>query len=205
LRRMWFALLLAVAVATPAGAAPSWLGYTGLLLTPTADALNSQQWNIGYHHVSDSFNAAVVNFGIARGLEVGGVFYDPDSRFLDEEFTAQVKYRVLPETATGVGLAVGWWDVLDQIDSTPYGVVSKRLTDVGGRPLRIHAGIGGGILDGFFAGADWPITNNILLMAEYDTEDLNFGARFGLAQGWRIDVGIVSEEFGIGASYNASF
>lgn len=205
MRRVWFALLAALAVAAPAAAAPSWLGYTGLLITPTADALNTREWNIAYHHISDISNIAAVNFGLARGLEAGGVYFDPQRRFADEEFTGQVKYRILPETASGVGLAVGWWDVFDQVDSTPYGVVSKRLSNIGGRPFRGHVGIGGGVLDGLFAGADWPITDNILLMGEYDTEDLNFGARIGLAQGFRIDVGIVSEEFAIGGSYNANF
>lgn len=205
MRKAFLGLLLSLAVAVPASAAPNWLGQTGLLLTPTADALNDREWNLTFHHISDQANIAAVNVGLLRGLEAGLVYFDPDFRGADEEFTGRVKYVLLPERAESFGLAIGWWDFADQIDSTPYGVLSKRVTEVDGRALRVHVGGGGGIYDGIFAGADLNLTDNLLAMLEYDGDDLNAGVRLGLAQGFRIDAGLVSDEFGIGASYNARF
>jgi hypothetical protein len=205
LKRGVLSLLVCMVVATvPASAAPSFLGMTGLLNTPTADALDTREWNVAFHHISDNANIAAGNVALAAGLEAGVVWFDPN-RGSDERFTAQAKYRLIPETPTGVGLAVGWWDVADEIDSSPYGVISKRLTNVGGFPLRGHLGLGGGIYDGIFAGVDLPLAENVLLMVEYDSEDVNAGIRLGLARGFRIDAGFVSEEFGIGGSYNTRF
>lgn len=205
MRSLILGLIVGLVVGAPASAAPSFLGHTGLLLTPTADALDAREWNLTFHHISDNANIAAGTVALAAGLEVGGVWFDPDVRGADSKFTAHAKYRILPETPTGVALAVGWWDIADEIDSTPYGVVSKRLTNVGRFPLRGHVGLGGGTFDGVFAGVDLPVANNLLLMAEWDTEDLNAGIRLGLPMGFRIDAGVVSEDFGIGASYNARF
>jgi len=203
LKKLCLTLFAVALLAAPASAAPNWLGQNGLLLTPTADALNARNWNATFHFISDVANIGAANLGLARGLEAGVVWFDPERG--DSKFTGAAKYQLLPETPTGIGLAAGWWDIFDEIDSTPYAVASKRVTMVSGFPLRLHLGVGGGIYDNVFAGADLPLATNLLAMAEYDGEDLNAGVRWAIAGGFRIDAGLVSEEFGAGISYNASF
>ncbi|MBI3947354.1 MAG: hypothetical protein HY321_15630 [Armatimonadetes bacterium] len=206
MRKVILALFAALVAAAPASAAPNWLGMTGLILTPSADALDAREWNVTFHHITDTANIAAGNLGLARGLEAGLVFFDPEARGADAELTGHAKYMVIPETATGVGFAVGWWDFADQVDSSPYAVVSKRLRgDNEGPAFRVHVGGGGGIYDGIFAGAEANLTSNILAMVDYDGEDVNAGVRIGLPSGFRLDAAFVSEEFGIGASYNARF
>lgn len=204
MKRICLALIACFVAAAPAGAAPNWLGPTGLLLIPTADALNTRDFNVAFHHVSDKANIVAGNVGVARGLEVGGLYYSPIHRG-DDEVTAQVKYRIVPKTLLPLSLAVGWWDPFDQVNSTPYGVATLSVGDVSGFPLRVHVGGGGGIYDNVFAGADLNLATNLLTMLEYDGTDINGGIRWGLPMGFRVDAGFVSKEFGIGASYNAHF
>lgn len=199
------AVLPALAVTVPAAAAPNWLGQTGLLRTPTADALNSGDWNASFHYITDVASVAAANVGLARGLEVGGVWYDQQNRRFSR-FAASAKYRLISETPKGVGVAVGWWDVSNQVNSTLYGVVSKTLTQVSGHPLRGHIGYGGGVYrNNVFAGADLPLVPNLLAMLEYDGSDFNGGVRWGLPSGIRVDAGFVRQQLGIGASFNARF
>ncbi|MDH7569099.1 MAG: hypothetical protein QHJ73_05885 [Armatimonadota bacterium] len=207
MRGFCFAVALGlVAWVAPVSAAPNWLGMTGLLVTPTADALETRDWNVSMHHVSDSYNLGAANVGLARGLEVGVVWFDPDSRWAKEEWTGQVKLRILPETKEGVALAGGWWDPFDQVNSTPYGVISKRLTELApGVVLRGHFGVGGGLFDGVFGGADLTLARNLLAMVEYDGNDVNAGLRFAASESVRIDAGLVSDEFAAGISFNARF
>lgn len=199
------ALLAGLAIATPAIAAPNWLGQTGLLLTPTADALDARQVNVAFHHITDVANLAAGNVGLTRGLEVGVLFFDPQRGNREGKFTGSAKYQVLRETPNGIGIAVGWWDFADELNSTLYGVASKKITNINGFPLRVHVGGGGGIYDNVFAGAELPLATNLNTMVEFDGTYLNGGVRWGVAQGFRIDLGFLEKQFGVGASYNSHF
>jgi hypothetical protein len=85
-----------------------------------------------------------------------------------------------------ITLAVGAFDLTDQIDRSVYAVVSH---DLGAGILspkgqftkpQLHVGVGGGRLDGLFGGVSVTVGGKADVMAEYDSENLNLGVRWPL-------------------------
>jgi hypothetical protein len=208
------ALVVVAAVAQTAVAAPSFLGFTGLLRTPTADALDRNEFNVAWFAVDlgdTNQTAYAANFGLRDGLEVGALRAKVEHSA--HETVLNLKYRIQPENDKHAGFAVGVFDPTDEIQSTVYFVASKTVLhkarvfgdDLTG--VRAHLGIGGGELDGVFAGVSAVLANRLLLAAEYDTKDVNLGARLSLGYGIRAHVGWFDElsDFGVGVSYNKMF
>lgn len=209
MRKGWVLLaLMAIAIVPPASAAPNFLGSTGLLITPNADALGLREWNV-HVHGTDDLTTFGVNFGIFENLEAGVTGFDPDGG--DTEALINLKYRLVPETATTPAIAVGVVDVADELDADQsiYVVLSKGLgmveTGATASRLRGHIGIGDGIYDTVFGGVDLVLSPRLLAMAEYDSEDFNFGVRLGLTPEVRVDLAILDGDFGAGISWNALF
>jgi len=208
MRKGWVLLALAgLATVRPAVAAPNFFGSTGLILTPTADVLRVREWN-AHVHGTDEVVTYGANFGLFENLEVGVTGIDPDSGSSDA--LINLKYRIVPESASVPAISIGAVDIADELEVDPsiYLVISKALgspSATGGHQLRAHLGIADGIYDDFFAGLDYVINPKLLLMAEYDSNDLNFGARIGLTPEVRIDLAVLDGEFGAGISFNAAF
>jgi hypothetical protein len=201
-------------LALPACSAPSLLGPTGLLLTPTADALGQSEYNLGFF-VLDTDNANdnnvwVGNVGVSNGVEVGAARVKRDG---NRDTILNAKYGIRPETEGSPGLAVGVIDATDEIESTVYFVASASLT----RMLKthhkeittptVHIGVGGGGLDGFFGGASVVLGDVLTLMAEYDTNDVNLGARLAVGPELRVHAGFINElnDFALGVSFNKMY
>lgn len=174
-------------------AAPSINGPTGLINTSSADVVAKGDVSIGYYNLD---NGAVgnVNIGLAKNWEIGGSFLDPDAGSRINRLN--VKYRITPETVVTPGLAIGLEDAGDKADRTGYIVASKALPF----GFRLHYGLGNGRYDGPFGGIEKTfnplsaLTGNstfpsTTLMAEYDGNDLNVGARMSLVSGVKIDAG----------------
>jgi hypothetical protein len=209
-----FIILLAAACLPGDCAIPSWRGYTGLMVVPSADALGRGEWNAGLFLEdvdSGTINDVVVNYGLAQGLEFGIDRFrlndDSDHRTL-----LNAKYRFMPETIRYPAIAVGISDIANDIETTVYAVASKSLgCDIRvweGETLtpRVHVGFGGGRLSGLFAGATAYIGNRVELMAEWDSIDVNVGARFRITRNFTIHAGGFNlndqvEEFSTGASF----
>lgn len=214
-KKLAMLLLAGGLMAAPASAAPNFLGMTGLLNTPTTAVVQDRAWNATFHYITDEAMMAGGSVGIARGLEIGGLWIDPQDNATDSEFTGHVKYQLIPETPKGVSMAIGWWDFPNTTGdmrigghgagSTPYGVLGVNLASMVGHPVSVYAGGGGGFYDGFIAGADVNLSRSLLAMVEFDGDDINAGLRLGLESGFRVDAGYVSTEFGIGASFNSRF
>lgn len=202
-------LFVLVAACSQVAATPAYRGYTGLMLTPTADTLKTGGFDFGAVFLSNDTNDTTFfsgNIGILDSLEVGGAVISPEHG--DSNGIINAKYGLLKETMTAPALAIGWSDVADQLDSTPYVVLSKSLTMQGTNSLapRLHVGVGSGSLDGVFAGLSARIAEQLQLMIEYDTNDVNFGLQFAAAQGLRLHAGLVGgDNLGLGASYNVGF
>ena len=208
--------LLATAIST-AGAAPSFRGYTGLVIVPNADSLNKGEFNFGVMtEDTGKFEANDVfgNYGLIDNLEVGSNSHRIPGAG-ERETLVNAKYRFMPETEDKAGVAFGLFDLTDEIESTAYVVISKSLVrglsifDNEITNLRGHIGFGGGRLDGMFVGLSGFLGNRIMISVEWDSRDTNFGFRFTPVKQLRLhaalfDVGGASN-LGLGASFNKSY
>jgi len=203
---------LLAAVSGMATAAPSFYGYTGLLVTPTADALNEGEYNVAgfaldVEEGADS-HVYAANMGLAESLEVGFARLKPEGR--SGETWINAKYRFLPETETHPAIAAGVFDLTDEVETSTYIVMSKSIAWRGSTELgeitapRVHIGIAGGQIDGLFAGISLGLGDRFLVMGEYDSENINFGARLAISKEIRIHAGFLEggDDFGLGLSFN---
>ncbi len=201
--------MAAAIMASGAFAAPAYPGYTGLIFTPTADTLNMGAVNAGASYISRDDNDMSyfsANIGVINGLEAGLGYQNPETG--DSETIINAKYSIMKETFATPGVAVGVSDLSDEIDSTPYVVVSKKL-DVPGlaiKSLRGSVGLGSGTLDGVFAGLSAVITDNVTFMIEHDTDDINLGLQFAGYGGFRAHVDLIGgDDVGFGLNFNKGF
>ncbi len=199
------ALLL---VTAPVYAAPSVNGSTGLINTPTADVLQEGQFSLGYHHLKDG-GVGSFNLNLTDKLEVGvaGFRYDSDSN-KDNKTLFNAKYGIVPETVLTPGLAIGVEDAGNQDKRSYYAAASKALPF----GFRIHAGVGDGRYNGVFAAVEKTINpislvtgNNVFpattLIAEWDGDRMNYGARMSIVPGLKLDAGWRHSETYFGLSY----
>ena len=207
--------LAACAVLPQALAAPSLEGYTGLLLIPTADALNQGEYNVAFFALSleegaDS-NVFAANLGLAGAAEVGIARLRPEGG--PSETLLNGKYNFRAEEGGKPALAVGVIDATDEIETTAYVVASQTLSRNvlrTGKEIaspRVHVGIGGGRLNGLFFGASAVLGDTLTLIAEYDSEDVNLGARLALGQGLRAHAGWINglNDVALGVSFNKQY
>ncbi len=196
-------LFLSMATAT---AAPSVNGSTGLINDPTADVLREGQFAAGYYHLKDG-GAGVFNTNIAANLEVGASGFRFDDRSQNATLL-NAKWGVLPESILTPGVAVGVEDIGNEQQRTAYAVASKALPF----GFRIHAGVGNGRYDGFFAAVEKTINpisvitgNNAFpattLIAEFDGKKMNYGARMSIVPGLKLDGGWRDHQLYFGLSF----
>lgn len=188
---------------------PSILGPTGALVTPTT-TVNDELYSIGYHWVNDTLDAAVkLNASPIEKLEVGIMHFQTAGLFGTDETIFQAKYRLVDEDDDNPALTIGVWDFTDEVDITWYGVVSKTID--GEVPITINVGGASGdvVLDGIFGSVILGIHEDVDVIAEYDTSEVNFGLRISPYDGLVIDVcsvdNRVDRELGLGASYTTDF
>lgn len=186
-------LLFSIAASGTAAAAPSLNGPSGLINTPSADVVREGGFSLGYDRLQQG-DALNFNLGIMRNVEIGISSFDPERGARLNRLNA--KWNMIPETVVTPGLAVGVEDINDRGQRSAYIVGSKAL------PLgfRVHYGLGDGRYNGVFGGIEktinplgvltgsntFPATT---LIAEYDGDDFNVGARLALASGVKIDAG----------------
>jgi hypothetical protein len=167
------------------------------MIIPSADALGKGEWNAGFFLEdvsSGTVNDIVANYGVAQGFEIGIDRFrrDDDS---EHHTLLNAKYRFMPETSSQPAVAAGVIDITDDIDATVYIVASKSfgcaIRTWEGETLtpRIHVGFGGGRLSGLFGGVSTYIGNRIQLMAEWDSEEVNVGARWRVTPEFTIHAG----------------
>lgn len=191
--------------AVPAVAAPSVNGPTGLINTPSADVLRPGQISLGYYHLKDG-GVGTFNTNLLPNLEIGvsGFRYDKE----DNKNYLNAKFSVVPETVLTPGLAVGGEDIGNRSERSLYAVASKAL------PLgfRLHVGTGNGRFHGGFASLEKTINplsiitgNSVFpattLIAEYDGNTMNYGARLSIVSGLKLDAGVRNHNSYIGISF----
>lgn len=194
--------------------APSFQGYTGLLLIPSADVLQMSHWNAAAFttELTDGEDILGAAAGLPGNLEVGLLRVDPEGG--SAETLLHAKYRIQPLLVGGAAVSVGVFDVTDEIDSNVYAVFSKQLGPsaiISTQRLldpRLHLGLGsGGRLDGLFAGVSAVAANKITVMAEYDSDNVNFGARLAIAPKIQVHAGWLGDDsdFAVGLSFSNAY
>jgi hypothetical protein len=185
-------LLLAIFMTGTVAAAPSFLGPTGLIYTPTAETLNTENYSLSFYVMDDpDLNSLSFNYGLCKNVEIGLTRVELDPGNFSKTIL-NAKWQFIPEGNGRPALAFGISDVTDELDQTPYVVASQTLSN----GLRVHYGIG----DGLFGGVEKDIHKGTL-MAEYDGDDLNVGARFNVARDVKINVGLKDlDRFYVGVS-----
>ncbi len=207
------AVLILAVLSAAAWAIPTYRGYTGLMLIPTADALAKSDFNAGvfFEDVgSGVVNDFIFNYGVIDGLEVGIDRYRQDNN-TSAETQINGKYRFLDETDHRPAVAGGIIDLTDESQTTVYIVASKSLSTpvctYEGEILnpRFHVGIGGGRFSPVFAGISSYIGDRVEVMLEWDSKKTQIGARFRVTPGLTIHAGFFdifgSGTFGAGVSF----
>lgn len=186
-------------------AAPSVNGSTGMINTPSADVLHEGQFSLGYYNLKDG-GVGTFNMNLARNLEVGVAGFRLDNQ--DNKTLVNAKYALIPETVLTPGISVGVEDIADKSGISKYAAASKSLPF----GFRLHAGVGDGRFDGFFASVEktfnpiglitgsntFPATT---LIAEYDGKNMNYGARLSIVPGLKVDAGVRNSDFYVGMSF----
>jgi len=184
-----FGVSLLTAFCCAANAAPSLLGPTGLILTPTADTLGMAEFDVGVSgiHSDNDMNETIVygNAGVLPGLEVG--LSRDRIEHGERQTVANAKLRLFRPPLGRFTVSTGMIDITDQVDRTSYVVLSHAIgagviTRLGPIALpQVHIGIGNGRLDRVFGGASTVVGRRVEVMAEYDGTHVNVGARVPLA------------------------
>jgi len=188
-------------------AAPSVFGPTGAVITPTTELPPVKGLNVGYHWVSDTLDAAVkVNAAPIPKLELGLCWYQPAAAGADEQLIFGAKYVFVEEDEKNPAVAAGVSDLGDEVDQTWYGVISKVFNADGDVPITINlGGASGDMVSGFFGSAKLALHEDVDVIGEYDSSELNFAVRVRPYKDLTLDLLTVDNrtdrEFGIGASW----
>ena len=209
-----FALVVAVpalaqddATTATVTSAPSILGPTGAIVTPTTELPPVKGLNVGFHWVSDTLDTAgKVNVAPIPKLELGAVWYDPAAAGLDGKLLFNAKYLFVEEDTKNPAVAAGVMDIGDEVDQTWYGVISKVFNPDGDVPITINlGGASGDTINGFFGSAKLALHEDVDVIGEYDSSELNFAVRVRPYKDLTLDLLTVDNgtdrEFGVGAAW----
>lgn len=203
MKKIMITALLLAGLTSMGYAAPSTMGSTGMIDTPTADTLREGQLSLGYYDLDEGQN---ISFGmnIAKNLELGiaATNAHADSR----QTYVNLKYALKQEGVLLPGIAIGMEDIADRSERSAYAVVSKAL------PLgfRVHAGFGNGRYDGAFYAVEKSIVPMAIggvfpdtsLIIEHDGHAMNYGLRMSVVAGLKVNAGWRDKEPYVGVTYN---
>lgn len=176
-----------------AQAAPSLQGSTGLLGTPSADALPQGTWSAGYYRHRGA-NDAVMTAGLGGGLEASVRRRDALG---EPPWQWNLKWALAPEQVLKPGLALGVDDLAGREQRSVYLAASKALP----YGMRLHLGLGNGRFHGAFGALEAPVLPRTWLILEQDGRRWNAGARLALGPEVRLDAGRCGGHTYLGASY----
>jgi len=206
---------------------PSWYGYTGLVRTPTALISTPQKITGAVHQVEldgEDSRVCAATVGLMPTLEIGAtriqdVPQDTIPLTYATETVVNVKYEAniggLFNNPVAPKMAIGIFDISDQINRTNYLVLSRSIGLAQGSvsPLpqaNVHIGYASAerepaALDGIFGGIDFVVAQDTLAQIEYDGEDINGALRYYPAPWISLDAGMLSSELGYGFTINTGF
>ncbi len=184
--------------------ASSALGYSGLMLVPSAGIARDGEVSAGISRVPMLYTNWYPNrrtvfwgrIGFLPFLEAGGMFVRPDhysGGFGDR--SVYLKLQLLQQKGRRPAVTIGTQDFFaikalnwETATAQHFGalyVVASRQDTVRGVPLQFHLGYGPDwliaqtkMLVGLFGGVTWSPHPRVTLLAEYDAECFNAGVRF---------------------------
>lgn len=195
---------LACALAAPAAAAPSFIGPTGYILTPSADTIGSNNYAMAVHHRAH-INVLCANYSPLKSMEFGITAIDPtEPGDRNTDVAINAKMLLVRPNRTAPAISVGVWDAFGWTGTGSYIVLTKGIRlSWPGEPIRTSVGFGSGTFSHGFWSLDVPVTKWVSGITEFDGSHLNVGARVGLPRGFTLDVAAVNWELGLGAAYGA--
>ena len=198
-------VLVGCGIASCASAQTSY-GTTGLVKIPTADVAEFGRGVIGGGYAADSVGQSrwprrdwsfFAMVGLVPRVEAGlrlayGRLFLKSS--VDRVFSVKClltqETNLIPATALGIQDMIG----IERKFSSLYVVGSKKLGFLGIEPVRLHLGYGTDWWDyisnkakghrfvGLFGGVEIRAAPFLSLLAEYDADEVNLGARFSFKQ-----------------------
>lgn len=203
MRRVVYSLLPLLIFAGSVQAAPSLAGSTGMIDNPSADVLREGQLSAGYYHGVEG-NQFAFAAHVAPQTEIGAVVFPAQG---GEHVGLNAKFSLRQERVNTPAVAVGVEDIAGYRDTSWYAVASKSLPF----GIRLHAGVGSGRFNGLFGGVEKQLNSlsvlpgkylpSAALMAEFDGRQMNYGLRFAVAPGVKLDGGWRKHGSYFGISY----
>lgn len=206
--------------AMPAAAMPSYLGPSGLILTP--DSQTNQFSAISFSAHFFDLRGSLKEHGLDGGTSILAANYSPipalelgissiESKISSRANMLNGKFIIKQQNnAEPVAFVAGVVDVLDEQEISPYALFSKSFRLSGPKAtnqisLAVNAGYGGGFYnDGILIGGELKLAPQFSLLAEGTKGYVNLGARFSTA-GLAVDIGFMDmSELGGGISYTWS-
>jgi hypothetical protein len=197
----------------PGGMSNSWVGSTGLIITPTATIAKTAGAIASFHYLDtdpNSGNVYNVNVGLPGGFELGAAWLDDGYTGADDEAVVNLKYNVdLSQVVGGLDtpdLAVGAWDITNEVNRAYYLVLSTDVPltpDAEFSAVRVSLGfadsdIDADRMDGIFGGIEVVPFRWGLVKAEYDGEDINASLSYQASDWASVEVATLDGELGLG-------
>jgi hypothetical protein len=223
------AALLQIPLAPAAQAAPGFLGTSGVLNTPSAEAMPRGDWSLGANYVGKEFRPGVRNgaagtvnqyfvMGLVPRLEVAAVVTNQEGRlgarrvdnpadggepgFIVDRHAA-VHWLALQERGARPALAVGSPDLLgaSQLYKGYYAVLGKHWG-----AAQVNLGVGTNLLHGPFGGVQYRLRSGPTLLLEGLRDEINGGVRWRASRNFQLDLAVMGfRSLGGGLSYHRRF
>lgn len=215
IKRLFITGLLLAGLIHPVVADPTFYGPSGLIVIPTAESLQYQQFNLGYDFrgANDSQQGFYkLNMGMFKNMELGFV----GGATPTEGVFINVKYFLMSDaTRYPMSFAVGIQNLASKSDTGLYLVMSKKFQ--GG--LNTHLGFNAHISDELdptiMGGIEYLVNDNLSLLADFSgkkkTYTLNGGLRIAIYPDLSLRVNILdignpspdnSSYYSVGVAYN---
>jgi hypothetical protein len=210
-------VLITMMWALPSVAEPTILGPTGLIVNPTADITPVDHAWIALNFFDNNDNSVWttnVTGAISEGFEISLGAVHPDEG--DDGITAAMKWLFLPESENAPGAAAGvtFSDIAGDSVTTMYLVASKffYLGKEASENASFHGGVfytSGDLSEDveFFAGLDVEVMQNLLGIAEYNSDDdsifngFTYGVRYYIGPEFTGQAAFIDGNLHIGGSY----
>lgn len=163
-------------------------GYSGLIRTPVAGVLADGE---AFGSIAYELPSATAPKPKAGDLDVNAAVGFLPNLELNLRFqagaagqSANLQYQLLKETATSPAIAIGSQDIQGTQElRSDYFVISRSKEG-----SRASIGMGRGQLSGVFGGLEAQVGPGTVLVADYDTENVNLGLRYRSPQGLCLDL-----------------